>query len=456
MEIDMRYMKKSIAYLLAVVSALSMTACGSRTVQNDIAGDDWRASGIVVDQGTIIHDGESVDVLVTVSEESAAFYWDMEEQVLYDSVAFPMTIPDAEEAFSRLFFDDVDNDGESDVTVNFYHEDGSETHLVWIWDPEERYVFQPSYSYVTGSTDTVEVGYPVEGDISPYVGLWEYIGANIWLRIYDDATWEFMNSEEDVIESGVVLADAYGIELHFDGSGDVMTLESTAGGDLLDNANGGTLCSVEAIVPTASAFERNGLSINCAVDGGTYLLQNGVCSYSGLGDGYNTDDCYWEVIKNEDYTHDGMREIQFDAICYIPDYAIPYFDQQYMTVASSELFDYYSGMWLTAATAYNTSERGDNHYIHTVNWNAQSYDIEFFYSVEWIDNVGDWAKVLKKSYIVYMPEDYDGLIFAAVPQPNNYNDCAKLMQLDSISPEAGIETIDLIDCYNSLYFSICD
>ena len=40
----------------------------------------------------------------------------------------------------------------------------------------------------------------------------------------------------------------------------------------------------------------------------TFLLENGVCSYSGLGDGYNTDDCYWEIIKNGDYTHDSIRE----------------------------------------------------------------------------------------------------------------------------------------------------
>ena len=42
-------------------------------------------------------------------------------------------------------------------------------------------------------------------------------------------------------------------------------------------------------------FARNGLEINAAVEMGTFLLGNGVCSYSGLGDGYNTADCYWEI-----------------------------------------------------------------------------------------------------------------------------------------------------------------
>ena len=39
-------------------------------------GDDWRNSGEVVASGTITHEDASVDVLVTVDENSAAFYWD--------------------------------------------------------------------------------------------------------------------------------------------------------------------------------------------------------------------------------------------------------------------------------------------------------------------------------------------------------------------------------------------
>ena len=88
-----------IASALALALCLSAAACGK---SDDTAGDDWRASGAVVDSGTITHDGDSVDVLVTVSESSAAFYRDMPEQVLFDSVSFPVNIPDAEEAFHAI------------------------------------------------------------------------------------------------------------------------------------------------------------------------------------------------------------------------------------------------------------------------------------------------------------------------------------------------------------------
>lgn len=428
--------------VLTMALCLSLAACGN---SDNVAGDDWRTTGMVVGSGTITRDGESVDVLVTVSESSAAFYRDLPEQILFDSVSFPMSIPDAEQAFNAISFDDINDDGESDVLVSFTHENGDATELIWIWDPVERYVFREDLSTVALSGD----------DLSEYVGLWEYQGENLWLRIREDATWEFVNDQDEVIEYGTLWVDEYGITLHFDGSGDTLQLDRTVSGDLIDSVNGGTLLPVEGIQSQEPYFTRNGIEINAAVEMGTFPLEDGVCSYSGLGDGYNTDDCYWEITKTGDYTRDGIRELHFNAICYIPEDSIPYFDQQYTTVTSSELYDFYTGMWLTTSTAYGNSQRGDNYYLHTISWQGNSYLIEFAYSTDWQYNVGDWAQVLTKSYAVYLPEDYDGLVFAAEAQPDNYKDSAKRMQLDSISPEAALMDIDTVDPYRSLYFSLC-
>ena len=428
--------------VLAMALCLSLAACGN---SDDVAGEDWRTTGVVVGSGTITHDGESVDVLVTVSESSAAFYRDLPEQSLFDSVSFPMSIPDAEQAFNAISFEDMDDDGESDVLVSFIHENGDATELIWIWDPVERYVFREDLSTVTVSGS----------DLSEYVGLWEYQGENLWLRIHEDATWEFVNDQDDVIEYGTLWVEENGVTLHFDGSGDTLQLDRTVSGDLIDSVNNGTLLPVEGIQSQEPYFTRNGLEINAAVEMGTFLLEDGVCSYSGLGDGYNTDDCYWEITKNGDYPHDGIRELPFDAICYIPEDSIPYFSEKYITNTDSELYDFYTGMWLTTATAYGNSQRGDNYYLHTVSWQGNSYLIEFAYSTNWQYNVGDWAQVLTKSYAVYLPEDYDGLVFAAEAQPDNYKDSAKRMQLDSISPEASLMDIDTVDPYRSLYFSLC-
>ena len=444
----MNRLKRGFALVLVAALCLSLAACGG--TDNDITGDDWRVSGVVAGSGTITHDGESVDVLVTVSESGAAFYRDLPEQVLFDSVAFPETIEDISSSAFQISFDDQNGDGESDVLVEIGHEDMSNTTMLWLWDPQERYVYQPEYSsfHVPGVAGPEEL-------IASYVGLWEYQGKNLWLRICDDATWEFVNDQDEVIEYGTLWVDEYGITLHFDGSGDTLQLDRTVSGDLIDSVNGGTLLPVEGIQSQEPYFTRNGLEINAAVEKGTFLLTDGVCSYSGLGDGYNTDDCYWEITKTGDYTHDGIRELHFDAICYIPEDSIPYFDQQYTTVTSCELYDFYTGMWLTTSTAYGNSQRGDNYYLHTISWQGNSYLIEFAYSTNWQYNVGDWAQVLTKSYSVYLPEDYDGLVFTAEAQPASYKDSAKRMQLDSISPEAALMDIDTVDPYRSLYFSLC-
>lgn len=343
-------------FVLVIALLLCLTACGG---SSDTAGDDWRTSGIVLADGTITHDGESVDVLVTISDTSAAFYRDTAEQVLFDSVLFPESIPDAKQAFESISFDDINCDGESDVIVRFKFNDGGE-ELVWIWDPAERYIFNGELSTITH----------VEEETEPY-------------------------------------------------------------------------------------FAANGLLTNGEVGKGRVKLKDGASFYANLGEDYATGDCYWEVSVEYDQTHDGIREMQFDAKCYIPASSVPVFSKDFITVTDSELYDAYSGVWLTAATAYGSSDRGDNYYVHTVERDGVSSTIEFAYSTDWQYNVGDWAQVLTKSYVVYMPEDYDGLVFAAEAQPDNYKDSAKRMQLDSIAPEAAIMDIPTLDPHGNLYFAIC-
>ena len=225
--------KNTAFFAQVMVLCLCLAACGN---SDDVAGDDWRTTGMVVDSGTITHDGDSVDVLVTVSESSAAFYRDIPEQVLFDSVVFPMDIPDAEQAFHSISFDDLDGDGESDVWVSFLHENGDATDLIWIWDSEERYVYREDLSAVPAD----------EGSPSDYAGLWEYPDENLWLRIYEDATWELVNDQEDVIEYGTLWADENGVTLHFDGSGDTLQLDRSVSGDLINSVNGDMLFPAES------------------------------------------------------------------------------------------------------------------------------------------------------------------------------------------------------------------
>ena len=442
----MNIRKRAFSLLLTLALCLALAACGKEPAPSEepLPGADWRTTGTIDDWGTIVQDGKEIPVCVCVNDEWTTFYYDEAEQICFDSVAYPIAIPNAAQDFRSISLADVTGDGNSDVSMEFQHDDGTETLLVWYWEGNDCFEFQPDASYGPYASDSALY-------LASYVGLWEYVGQNIWIRILEDGTWEVLNSEETVLESGIVSASASGIELRYEDSDDMLVLDYAPSGELIDQANDGVLQQVDQIVLQA-AFENGELSLNCDVGGGPYALENGVCFYAAEGDGYQTAPCSWQVTKHSDSVHDGIREIAFDAVCYIP--SVPYFEQEYTTVLDSELYDYYTGMWLTASTVYSDSERGENHYLHTVSWNGTDYEIEFFYSTQWEDTE-DGGKIFTKSYMVYLSEDYDGLIFAAEPQADNYAATAARMELDTTCPEACILDIDLVDPELCLFFDLC-
>ena len=455
----MTLLKKYLALLLAVALCLSLTACGGSDDDTEgddgTVGNDWRNSGEVAGRGTITHEGEgSVDVLIIVSEHSAAFYKDQPKQVLYDSVSFPITILDALESLNEISLEDLDGDGETDVYVSFIHDSGDITQMVWIWVPGEGYVFRGDLSILPT--------FDSDDDISEYVGLWEYVDENLWLRIYENETWEFLNDQEDVIACGTLWVDESGITLYFDGTDDVMQLDRAVSGDLLDGENNGVLVPADSIQSRVPYFTRYGLEINAEMDNGIYLMEDGFGSFSGgdqfhsKGEGYTPGDCYWEVIKYYDDTYDGIREIKFDAICYVPYSSLGDIDEDYKCSIRHQLYDFYTGKWFTRIDEYKTSTRGKDYYVHTVDWNGQSGIIEFTRSHDWQRDVGEWTTVMTASYHIYMPEWYDGLVLATEPLPDNYEDFARFDSQHRAFAEASIMDIDLLDPYGCLFFSVCD
>lgn len=141
--------KKNIALLLAVVLCLSLTACGGSGGSDipDIVGNDWRVTGIVRGSGTITRDGADTVVLVCVHKADATFYYDTEDQVLFDSVDYPITLGDnVWDIFKGIDFADLNGDGNSDVTMKF-DDGGTEILMAWFWDAESaEFVYQPDNS----------------------------------------------------------------------------------------------------------------------------------------------------------------------------------------------------------------------------------------------------------------------------------------------------------------------
>ena len=110
-------------------------------------GKDWRTWGIIRDGGTITRDGENTVVLVCVHKADATFYYDLEDQVLFGGVEYPITFGDnVWDLFRGVDFTDLNGDGNSDVTMKF-DDGGTEIKMVWFWDAEsELVVYQPEES----------------------------------------------------------------------------------------------------------------------------------------------------------------------------------------------------------------------------------------------------------------------------------------------------------------------
>ena len=98
----------SLLLTLALLSLALLTGCGSKGDDYPIEGNDWRTTGIIRGSGTITRDGEDTDVLVCIHAADADFYYDTEEQVLFDSVYYPIALEsDAWEAFQSIDFADL-------------------------------------------------------------------------------------------------------------------------------------------------------------------------------------------------------------------------------------------------------------------------------------------------------------------------------------------------------------
>ncbi len=64
------------------------------------------------------------------------------------------------------------------------------------------------------------------------------------------------------------------------------------------------------------------------------------------------------------------------------------------------------------------------------------------------------GRVLYRSYIAYVPEDYDGLVVGAAAAPLDTDDSTSRNQLFETSPYCTVSQMDSIDPYTSLYFRL--
>lgn len=431
----MKRIRRIAVIAVVVMSLLLLTACGGKSEKDAFAAfaGEW-AADVSSYNGIVIHEDGSWELYKNGGLYSTG---ELDYHSEDDSVWIS---PDNNTQWSRL---SIEEDGSLYAAPIGYFLPG-EISLDYTPEAEEEWNENTSDDWHSSDMGS--------GDISEYVGLWEYVDEDVWIQIYDDGTWECLDAEGYAFQFGTASVDSTGITFSSDDIDGSLRFDRTVSGDLIENGNDGMLIPADKIESRVPYFTRNGLEINAAVDAGAYLLKNGACSYYNLGKNYTVGDCYWEVIKNYDVTHDGIREIQFDTVCYVPASSLGTFDQEFIISTCSGLYDFYTGKWFNTDndhTEKNHTEHIDNHYVNTLEWNGQSYEVEYSYSTEAEFFVADWYMVYTVSYMVYLPEGYDGLLFVAEPEAKTYEDH---MKWSDPTAEYYLTEENAVD----LFFSVCD
>lgn len=244
----MKHWNRTLGTLcLTGLFCLSLTACGGKAPEasksdqssapdtsEPVAGADWTIWGIINDQKALVQMGAEKEVYVCTYDDRV----DLNETssgaspTLYTQLTYPEKVESAAKAYESISFVDRNGDGQSDATLTLKQGEKIIT-WVWYWEDKEGFVYQSEPNQA-------------HPEISAYVGLWWYEQEHRWLHIYDDATWTFVNSEDEVIESGTAQADKDSVTLRYDGSGDTLRLDN-ADGNLVDSAKNGELTSTEQI-----------------------------------------------------------------------------------------------------------------------------------------------------------------------------------------------------------------
>lgn len=194
--------KRFICLLTLALFCLALLAgCGS-------SGRKWSDSDVIDDYGTITQNGKETDVCVCHDQENVYFYTDDDKHKFVDSAALPTDeLYEEDWTVDLVFFDDLDEDGNSDLEVYLSHEDLSESYIVLLWEKGKGYVYQPEYSFFYEPT----VFYDDDYDFSDFEGVWLADEDNLYEDCYIEFDWDgswYLNVAEETIDQGYLLYDS--------------------------------------------------------------------------------------------------------------------------------------------------------------------------------------------------------------------------------------------------------
>lgn len=111
---------------------------------------DWRDGSEISARGTMTFRGEPVDVCVCAEDTEALIYRDDPVQELLARAGYPILLENAAGSFHTCDFEDIDQDGSSDLTMDFVLPDGTRALFLWFWVDREGYVLNEEFTQLPG------------------------------------------------------------------------------------------------------------------------------------------------------------------------------------------------------------------------------------------------------------------------------------------------------------------
>ena len=159
-------MKKNTLILAAALTlALSLTACGGEVITKTTdslnqqgqasASDSEAPASERTATGTLLLDGKETTVYLEVSDTEINFWDSTSGGKLLTVAKYPETLAGAAEALKGCDYMDLDEDGNSDLTVEFTFTDGSTASLVWFY-ADDGLIYNEEFSRLPGDATAAE------------------------------------------------------------------------------------------------------------------------------------------------------------------------------------------------------------------------------------------------------------------------------------------------------------
>ena len=234
----MKKMKRLLCLLMMALLSFGLLAgCGkSNNSDNKDNKDNKDNSGSlgrefrdtdVIDDYCIVHrDGMEFNVCICHDRKAIYIYYDDEDHELFDIAKLPTDDfydYDKDWLLGRISFSDFTGDGNDDLEVYIEHSDMSESYIVWTWEEDTGYVYQPDDSWFYKTIVIYDPPTDDTVDFSVFEGVWlgdeDNLYDDIYIEFDGEGNW-YLSLAGETVDEGYLVYDSIEDSIYAEGTQD--------------------------------------------------------------------------------------------------------------------------------------------------------------------------------------------------------------------------------------------